>query len=133
MSSSRKTAGSEHWYSHALVGISYSPAGRNASRRAGGANWLLDEIALQPHDKRVAAEEFQMWRSKYMPTQRHAHLRRGQHRLQQAVELTDFPLAGVGTLACIAPRDLIQLAPPRSWFCVADSHTRGRSIAAIRR
>ena len=48
-------------------------------------------------------------------------------------ELTDFPLAGVGTLACIAPRDLIQLAPPRSWFCVADSHTRGRSIAAIRR
>jgi len=55
MSSSRKTAGSEHWYSHALVGISYSPAGRNASRRAGGANWLLDEIALQPHDKRVAA------------------------------------------------------------------------------
>jgi hypothetical protein len=28
-----------------------------------GAYWLLDEIALiQPHDRRVAAEEFQVWK-----------------------------------------------------------------------
>ena len=34
----------------------------------GGAYWLLDEIALiQPHDKAVAAEEFQVWTLKARP------------------------------------------------------------------
>ncbi len=32
-----------------------------------GINWLLDEIALSQMNKRVAAEEFQLWKLKLSP------------------------------------------------------------------
>ena len=36
----------------------------------GGAYWLLDEIAIiQPYSKAVAAEEFQVWKPPYVPTE----------------------------------------------------------------
>jgi hypothetical protein len=57
--------GSEHWYRHALNRkVLFTDGAKYVADRA-GAYWLLDEIALiQPYDKRVAAEAFQVWRLK---------------------------------------------------------------------
>jgi len=48
---------------------------RRALRREhGGAHWLLDEIAIiQPYNKAVAAEEFQVWKLAYVRPKRYAH------------------------------------------------------------
>lgn len=55
--------GSEHWYRHALNRkVLFTDGAKYLADRA-GAYWLLDEIALvQPYDKRVAAEPFQVWK-----------------------------------------------------------------------
>jgi uncharacterized protein DUF6876 len=58
----RQFTGSEHWYRHALNRKIVFTDGAKHVADHGGAYWLLDEIALiQPYDKRVAAEEFQVW------------------------------------------------------------------------
>jgi hypothetical protein len=58
----RRFTGSEHWYRHALNRKIVFTDGAKHVADHGGAYWLLDEIALiQPYDKRVAAEEFQVW------------------------------------------------------------------------
>jgi hypothetical protein len=55
--------GSENWYRHGLVRDVLFTDGAKYVADAGGAYWLLDEIALaQRCDKRVAAEEFQLWK-----------------------------------------------------------------------
>lgn len=57
--------GSEHWYRHALNRKVLFTDGAKYVADHAGAYWLLDEIALiQPYDKRVAAEEFQVWKLK---------------------------------------------------------------------
>jgi hypothetical protein len=55
--------GSEHWYRHAINrAVLYTDGAQHVAEH-GGAYWLLDEIALiQPHDARVGAEEFQVWK-----------------------------------------------------------------------
>ena len=55
-------AGSENWYRHPINrSVLYTDGAKNVAETA-GAYWLLDEIALiQRHDKRLAAEEFQVW------------------------------------------------------------------------
>ena len=54
--------GSETWCRHALVRDVLFTDGAKHVADAGGAYWLLDEIALaQRYKKRVAAEEFQVW------------------------------------------------------------------------
>ncbi len=55
--------GSEHWYRHALNRkVLFTDGAKYLADRA-GAYWLLDEIALiQPYDKRVASEPFQVWK-----------------------------------------------------------------------
>ena len=55
--------GSEHWYRHGLVpNIAFTDGAKYIADQA-GAYWLLDEIALaQRFDKKVAAEEFQVWK-----------------------------------------------------------------------
>ena len=62
--------GSEHWYRHALNGNVLFTDGAKYVADTAGAYWLLDEIALiQPYDKRVAAEEFQVWKLAVRPDQ----------------------------------------------------------------
>ncbi len=59
----RQFTGSEHWYRHPLVRNVLYTDGAKYVAEEGGAYWLLDEIALaQRGDRRVAAEEFQVWR-----------------------------------------------------------------------
>ena len=59
----RQFTGSEHWYRHAIVKrIVYTDGAKHVAD-AGGAYWLLDEIALaQQYCKDVAAEHFQVWK-----------------------------------------------------------------------
>ena len=54
--------GSEHWYRHNLVRkVAYTDGAKYVAQ-AGGAYWLLDEIAFRQLDEsKVASEEFQVW------------------------------------------------------------------------
>jgi hypothetical protein len=55
--------GSENWYRHGLVRDVLFTDGVKHVADAGGAYWLIDEIALaQRYEKRVAVEEFQHWK-----------------------------------------------------------------------
>ena len=55
--------GSENWYRHGINRAVLFTDGAKFVADQAGAYWLLDEIAIiQPHDKRVAAEEFQVWK-----------------------------------------------------------------------
>ncbi len=55
--------GSENWYRHAINRAVLFTDGAKYVADQVGAYWLLDEIAIiQPHDKRVAAEAFQVWK-----------------------------------------------------------------------
>jgi prepilin-type processing-associated H-X9-DG protein len=63
--------GSEHWYRHSLNRNVLFTDGAKYVADTAGAYWLLDEIALiQPYDKRVAAEKFQVWKLVVHPDQR---------------------------------------------------------------
>jgi hypothetical protein len=55
--------GSDEVYRHTINRrVLYSEGAQHVAE-AGGAYWLLDEIAIiQPYDPRVAAEEFQVWK-----------------------------------------------------------------------
>ncbi|MBV9508427.1 MAG: hypothetical protein JO323_25845 [Acidobacteriia bacterium] len=58
----RQFSGSEHWYRHGTVpGVLYMDGAKYVAD-AGGAYWLLDEIALaQRFNRAVATEQFQVW------------------------------------------------------------------------
>ena len=61
----RQFTGSENWYRGTLNRKVLFTDGAKYVADHGGAYWLLDEIALiQPYDKAVAAEEFQLWKLK---------------------------------------------------------------------
>jgi hypothetical protein len=53
--------GSERWYRHGLHRRILFTDGAKYVADTAGAYWLLDEIALIQHDKRVAATAFQAW------------------------------------------------------------------------
>jgi hypothetical protein len=55
--------GSENWYRHAINRAVLFTDGAKFMADQAGAYWLLDEIAIiQPHNARVAAEGFQVWK-----------------------------------------------------------------------
>jgi len=88
--------GSEHWYRHGINRKVLFTDGAKYVADYGGAYWLLDEIALiQPYDKRVAAEEFQVWTLK-VRDDRSATLTcedgNGTVVFSKDIEFTDFPL-----------------------------------------
>jgi hypothetical protein len=57
--------GTEHWYRHAINRKVLFTDGAKYMADKAGAYWLLDEIALiQPYDRKVAAEAFQVWKLK---------------------------------------------------------------------
>ena len=54
--------GTEQWYRHSINRTVLYTEGAQYVAEHGEAYWLLDEIALiQPNDRNVAAEEFQVW------------------------------------------------------------------------
>ena len=88
--------GSEQWFRHALVRSVLFTDGAKHVADAGGAYWLLDEIALaQRYKKRVAAEEFQNWTLK-VKDNRTARLTcddgNGNVVYTKRISFTDFPL-----------------------------------------
>jgi hypothetical protein len=91
----RQFTGSEHWYRHALNRNVLYTDGAKYIADEGGAYWLLDSIALaQASEKRVAAEEFQVWKLLVKPD-RSATLicEDGNYNIVFSHELsfTDFP------------------------------------------
>ena len=91
--------GSEHWYSHGLVsGILFTDGAKYVAD-AGGAYWLIDEIAIaQRFEKAVAGEEFQVWKLT-VNSDRTAKLAcedgNGRTVFEKPIEYTDFPADGI--------------------------------------
>src|ERR1035437_5751422 len=88
--------GSDNWYRHTINrNVLYTDGAQHVAEH-GGAYWLLDEIAIiQPYNKRVAAEEFQVWKLTVHPD-RSATLTcdDGNDNIvfTKKIEYTDFPL-----------------------------------------
>ena len=60
--------GSESWYRHGINRKVLYTDGEQHVAEHGGAYWLLDEIAtIQPYNKAVATEEFQVWKLPVRP------------------------------------------------------------------
>jgi hypothetical protein len=88
--------GSENWYRHGINRNILFTDGAKYVADTAGAYWLLDEIAIiQPHDARVAAEEFQFWKLAVRPDHT-ATLScddgDGKIVFTKKIEYTDFPL-----------------------------------------
>ena len=59
----RHFTGSEEWHRHSINRKVLFTDGAKHVADAGGAYWLLDEIALiQPYNRKVSAEELQVWK-----------------------------------------------------------------------
>ena len=91
--------GSEQWYRHGINRKVIFTDGAKFVAAQAGAYWLLDEIAIiQPHDMRVAAEEFQVWNLAVNADQS-ATLTCGDGNgrivYSKEIEYTDFPPDGV--------------------------------------
>jgi hypothetical protein len=88
--------GSDNWYRHGINrNVLFTDGARHVAEH-GGAYWLLDEIAIiQPYNKAVAAEEFQVWKLAVRPD-RSATLTcdDGNDNIvfTKEIEHTDFPL-----------------------------------------
>src|ERR1017187_5940807 len=88
--------GSDNWYRHGINrNVLYTDGAQHVAEH-GGAYWLLDEIAIiQPYNKAVAAEEFQVWKLAVRPDQS-ATLTcddgNGNIVFTKQIEHTDFPL-----------------------------------------
>jgi hypothetical protein len=96
----KQFTGTEDWYRHALVpSVLYTDGARHVAQ-AGGAYWLLDEIALaQRFEANVAKEPFQLW-TLTVDLVRHSAVlicEDGNCRvvLTKAITYTDFPLAKI--------------------------------------
>jgi hypothetical protein len=95
----RQFTGSETWYRHGINrNVLYTEGAQFLAER-GGAYWLLDEIAIiQPYDKAVAAEEFQVWKLT-VHADHSATLTCGDGNdnivFTKKIPFTDFPLAEI--------------------------------------
>jgi len=100
----RQFTGSEHWYRHGLARDVLFTDGAKYVADTAEAYWLLDEVAFAQKLKRVAAEEFQLWKLKVNPTDHTAGLvcedGNGKRVFAKRIEYTDFPLEEIA-LYCI--------------------------------
>jgi hypothetical protein len=92
----RQFTGSENWYRHGIARNVLFTDGAKYVADQGGAYWLLDEIALaQRGQKRVAAEEFQVWTLR-VKADKTATLScedgNGKTVFEKAIPFTDFPV-----------------------------------------
>ncbi|TXI24151.1 MAG: hypothetical protein E6Q61_05460 [Nitrosomonas sp.] len=97
-------SGTENWYRHALNRSILYTDGVQYLAEQGGAYWLLDSIVLaQAHNKKVAAQEFQVWTLAVKPDQT-ALLTCGDGNgntvYKQALTFTDFPLPEIKLFFC---------------------------------
>jgi len=88
--------GTETWYRHAINRKVLYTEGAQFVAERGGAYWLLDEIAIiQPSNKAVAAEEFQVWKLKVRADGRAILTCKGANEnivFRKPIPYTDFPL-----------------------------------------
>ena len=92
--------GSENWYRHCMNRDILYTDGAQYVAEAGGAYWLLDEIAIaNRYESRVRAEEFQVWTLTRNSTGNGATLDCGDGDgntvYSKCIEFTDFPLEAV--------------------------------------
>ena len=102
--------GTEQWYRHSINRTVLYTDGIRYVAEHGQAYWLLDEIALiQPFDKNVAAEEFQVWKLEVQPDKT-ATLTcddgNGNVVFSKEIPYTDFPLE---TITLYFANDVIHL------------------------
>lgn len=91
----KQFSGSEYWYRHSMVRSILFTDGAKYVAETGGAYWLLDEIAFaQKSKKKVAAEEFQLWRLTVKDNAATLVCEDGNGRkiLSKRIPFTDFPL-----------------------------------------
>lgn len=86
----------DQWHRHGINRKVLFTDGAKYVADTAGAYWLLDEIAIiQPYDKRVAEEEFQVWKLAVRPDHT-ATLTcddgNGRIVFTKAITFTDFPL-----------------------------------------
>ena len=101
----RQFTGSEQWYRHGINRSVLFTDGAKYVADTGGAYWLLDEIALaQHHNKRVAGEEFQLWKLAVNLDQNTAMLTcedgNGHIVFRKKIAFTDFPLEEISLYFC---------------------------------
>ena len=89
--------GSEQFYRHGMVRHIIYTEGAAYLAEAGGAYWLLDEIALaQAFNRKVKAEPFQVWTLTRNASGSGAVLRcedgNDRHIYTKRIPFTDFPL-----------------------------------------
>jgi hypothetical protein len=101
----RQFTGSENWYRHGLVPNVLFTDGAKYVADAGGAYWLLDEIALaQRYEKAIAAEEFQLWKLAVNLDQHTGILTcddgNGNIVFSKRIPFTDFPLEEISLYFC---------------------------------
>jgi hypothetical protein len=95
------SGGTSTWWRHPMNRrVTYTDGVRHVAE-AGGAYWLLDEIALiQPYEAKVQAEPFQVWTLKVDAGSSRAELtcedggKGGASKVvyRKAIAFTDFPL-----------------------------------------
>jgi hypothetical protein len=87
--------GTEHWYRHGLIRNVLYTDGVKYVADAGGAYWLIDEIAFaQRFDKAVAAQPFQLWKLTVKDSTGVLSCEDGNGHsvLCKRIDYTDFPL-----------------------------------------
>jgi hypothetical protein len=91
--------GSENWYRHGINRDILFTDGAKHVADEGGAYWLLDAIAIaQRREKKVAAEEFQVWTLKVREDRTESLIcGDGNDNIvyTQHIEFTDFPRAEI--------------------------------------
>lgn len=94
----RQFTGTENWYRHPIAGkVLYTEGARHVAE-AGGAYWLLDEIAVAQTIQAVAAESFQLWKLTVSDDQTALlQCEDGDSNLcfEKQIEFTDFPLSKI--------------------------------------
>jgi hypothetical protein len=87
-------SGTEQWYRHGFVRKVLYTEGAKYVAEAGGAYWLLDEIAFAQHDKTIAAELFQVWKLAVKDSAAVLTCEDGNYNtvFSKNIEFTDFPL-----------------------------------------
>ena len=90
--------GTEQWYRHWAGGNFLFTNGIKHVAEAGGAFWLIDEIAFAQKIRAVAFEEFQTWKLT-VTSERSATLACQNGKLnpiwQKSIPFTDFPLTEI--------------------------------------
>jgi hypothetical protein len=90
--------GTENWYRHPIArNVTFTDGVKYVADEA-GAYWLLDEIALvQPYEKAVRAEEFQVWKLAVKGSKAALTCDDGNGRVvyRKKIPFTDFPAEGI--------------------------------------